>query len=99
MEKRKYPLVLGVPSEERTNISYEVEKGLAVKSVPKNVRMESKCLAFERKVKRKGRTVVVEDLLRTLCERILPEDYATHRAFVLELGNVRRDEVVLRKGK
>ena len=95
LEKRRYPLLLGIFKLQRWNVSFELPQGSKIKQPFQTRTVKSKCLVMKRTVQAAGTGVKVEQKFETKCERIGPKAYAAHRKAAHQMEQMLRDEMVV----
>lgn len=96
---RKLPLVLGAPAQMKLNYEVTLPDGFQTKSLPTSTEVKSKCLSFSRQVSVSGQVFKMEQRVRTLCERITPEEYPRYREQADAINRLLEEELVLAPSK
>ena len=76
---RKYPLVVGVPSEDSMVMTFTPPKGWKVASVPEDAQVDAPCGHVARRTTVEGSTVTVRMDKVLTCARVQPEQYGAQR--------------------
>ena len=92
---RRHPLVLGAPRTLASRITVKLPEGLQVSRLPLGTKVDLPCFEYERRARQDGDAVVVEQTVRTKCERISAEEYPRYRKATEEIGRLLDDELVL----
>ncbi len=79
LQDRQYPVVLGIPRTLKHSVELKLPAGARVERLPRSLKLETRCLAFERQVDKKKSRIVVAQTVRYRCERIPPSEYEENR--------------------
>ncbi len=96
LERRRHPLVLGVPDLYRYRIRLRPPPGAELVRLPADGAVETECLALRRTARQAEGAVVVELLSESRCERIPAEAYEVYRRRVEDIVRLLGEEVVFR---
>ena len=99
LAERRHPLVLGAPRTWRWRFDLQLPEGGRVKRVPSDRAVRSECLSLTRTMKVVGDTVVGEQIVEILCERIAPGAYAAHREGAERMLKLLEEELVVDVGR
>ena len=97
LEERRFPLALGHKRQWRWSLKVNVPKGLDLSHLPKDRKVGSECLSIERQTQwdEAQHALSVTWTYLTLCERLSPEEYLTHRPIARDMLQLLNEEVVL----
>ncbi|MBN2804839.1 MAG: DUF3857 domain-containing protein [Deltaproteobacteria bacterium] len=99
LEKREYPLVLGIPNTSRWGMTFKIPEKSKISKIPLPFVIDTPCISFSRKVdqeKGKNPAVTVVQTLDYKCERISPEDYPLYRDEIQKLRNALDEDVTIK---
>lgn len=94
---RQQDLILYVPYVLRQQVTYTLEEGSAVESLPKPTRGESRFGSYRLAVRHEGRTVTCEVEYSFKTERISVQDYADFRAWLVQVESGLNQPLRLKK--
>ena len=98
LEKREYPLVLGVPNASEWKMTFKLPAGAKIEELPKPFSIETECIDFKREVTAAagGKTVSAEQSLIYKCERISVDRYPMYREEIQKLRNALDEDVTVK---
>ena len=82
---RQWPVLLGAPRTLHWRVTMNFPEGTRTRRLPEDLDMGTPCLHVTRTVRGKGLSVVVDQQVQMLCERVAVADYPAHRTFVEDL--------------
>jgi len=92
---RRYPLLLGTPSQYETVTMISLPDGYATTLLPKDAEVKLPCLEYRRELKQTGKEVAASQRFRVTCDRISAEEYPKYRDEVQSVLRLMEDELVL----
>jgi transglutaminase-like putative cysteine protease len=99
LAKRKQPLLLGAPAEQRFSVDVQIPNGFAVSRVPEDRTLEAPCFSLQRSSKKQTDRIQVSFKFVSRCERILPEAYPKHREIAEAMMRLKDEELVFGRTK
>jgi hypothetical protein len=93
---RQHPLLLGIPTEDRQVLRYQIPPGLQPTELPPVAEQQSPFGSFSVRWRRDGQQLIVERTVTIAKERVEPNDYSAFRDFVAALRTADSRRIVLR---
>ena len=88
LKSRKYPLLLGVPRTMKWRVELAIPKGAKASQLPDSVRLQARCMQFERTVSTQPNMVSIAQSVTIRCERIPALEYTAHRVVANQISAV-----------
>jgi tetratricopeptide (TPR) repeat protein len=95
LAQRRYPLLLGPPSELSWHNEIVLPPGGRLKRLPRTARIASPCLTLERRASLAGGTAIIDDSLVSTCEAVPVAEYAAHRKQADAMVRLLEEELVI----
>jgi hypothetical protein len=96
---RRFPLLLGAPRTMTWVVDLQGPENAKVKRLPKDSKVDSACLTFERALTANGAAVQVRQTVTMTCERVEPAGYAAQRQQAEEIQRMLDEDIVFTTGK
>jgi tetratricopeptide (TPR) repeat protein len=97
--ERRFPVLLGAPRTMTWVVDLQGPENANVKRLPKDTRVDSPCLTFERALTANGAAVQVRQTVTMTCERVEPAGYAAQRQQAEEIQRMLDEDIVFTTGK
>ncbi|MEE2756716.1 MAG: tetratricopeptide repeat protein [Myxococcota bacterium] len=96
LQDRQYPVVLGIPRTLKHSVELKLPSGAQVERLPASLKLETRCLAFERTVTDKKDRILISQTVRYRCERIPPSEYEENRHLASTLTKAVADAILIK---